>query len=107
MDIMNVNTNTYVIAVDNTSKSATLTSPDINAASLVIYNGSTNPAFVVSGTSAPTAVFPTSATVPVQGKVIAPGATVLFSKNVRHGFISAIQATSGTGSLYISVGSGE
>lgn len=107
MDIMRLNSNTYTIAVDNTNKTATLTAPDINTTSCVIYNGSTNAAFVVSGETAPTAVFPTSATVPIQGKVIAPGATVLFSKGVKHGFISAIQATSGTGSLYISVGSGE
>lgn len=107
MDVMNLNTNTYVIAIDNTNKSATLTSPDINTTSLVIYNGSTNPVFVVSGKTAPTAVFPTSASVPLQGKVIAPGVTTTFTKDPYHGFISAIQASAGTGSLYISVGSGE
>lgn len=107
MDIMNLNTNTYVIAIDNTNKTATLTAPDINTTSCVIYNGSTNPVFVVSGVTAPTAVFPTSATVPIQGKVIAPGATVSFTKRSREGFFSAIQGTSGTGNLYISVGSGE
>jgi len=107
MDIMNINTNTYTIAIDATSKSATLTQPDINTNSLVMYNASTNPVFVVSGVTAPTAVFPTSATVPVQGKVIAPGATVTFTKNPLHGFISAIQASAGVGNLYISPGSGE
>jgi hypothetical protein len=107
MSIMNVNTNTYVIAVDNTNKSATLTPQDTNQSKLIIYNGSTTAAFVVSGKTAPTAVFPTSATVPLQGKVVGPGAIVTFSKNTDHGFISAIQATSGTGNLYISPGSGE
>ena len=104
---MNLNTNTYVIAIDNTSKSATLTPADTNTNSLVMYNGSTTAVFVVSGFTAPTAVFPTSATVPLQGKVIGPGVTTTFTKNTTVGFISAIQATSGTGSLYISPGAGE
>lgn len=107
MDIQNVNTNTYVIAINNTSKSATLITPDINTTSMIIYNGSTNPVFVVSGVTAPTAVFPTSATVPVQGKVIGPGAETTFTKNPTHKYISAIQASAGTGNLYISVGSGK
>lgn len=107
MDIQNLNTNTYVIDIDNTNKSATLIPQDINQSVLIIYNGSTNSVFVVSGKTAPTAVFPTSATDPLQGKVIPPGAVVSFTKNTDHGFISAIQATSGTGNLYISVGAGE
>lgn len=107
MDIMNLNSNTYTIAIDNTSKSATLIPQDTNCTSLVIYNGSDKAVFVVSGVTAPTAVFPTSATVPLQGKVIGPGVTTTFSKNQYHGFISAIQAVAGTGSLYIAVGSGQ
>ncbi len=107
MGLQNLNTNTYTIAVDASSKSATLTPTDKAANSLIIYNGSTTAAFVVSGETAPTAVFPTSATVPLQGKVIAPGATVSFTKVTTHGFVSAIQASAGTGSLYISVGAGE
>lgn len=108
MTAMNLNTNCYTIAIDNTSKSATLTDPDVNLTSLIIYNASTNPVFVVSGISAaPTAVFPTSATAPLGGKVIGPGATVTYTKNPDHKYVSAIQATSGTGNLYIHVGSGE
>lgn len=107
MDIQNLNTNTYVIAIDNTSKSATLIPQDANQTSCILYNGSTNAVFVVSGKTAPTAVFPTSATVPLQGKVLAPGSIQTFTKNIGDGFISAIQATSGTGSLYISLGAGE
>lgn len=107
MSIMNLNTNTYVIAIDNTSKTATLTPNDANQSSLILSNGSTTAVFVVSGKTAPTAVFPTSATVPLQGKVILPGAIVTMSKNIGDGFISAIQASAGTGNLYISPGSGE
>ena len=104
---MNLNTNTYVIAIDNTSKAATLTPQDTNQSSLVLYNGSDKAVFVVSSESSMTAVFPTSATVPMAGKVVAPGATVTFTKNIKDKFINAIQASAGTGSLYISVGSGE
>lgn len=108
MSAMNLNTNTYVIAIDNTSKSATLVEPDTNSSSLILYNGSDKSVFVVSGaTSAPTAVFPTSATAPLAGKVIGPGATVLYTKPANHKYLAAIQATSGTGSLYISIGAGE
>lgn len=105
---MNLNTNTYVIAIDNTSKSATLTPQDANQSSLIITNGSTKAVFVVSGKgAAPTAVFPTSATVPLGGKVVLAGAIVTLTKNIGDNFISAIQAEAGTGSLYISPGSGE
>lgn len=108
MAVMNVNTNTYVIAIDNTSKSATFTPQDTNQSSMIISNGSTTAVFVVTGKgSAPTAVFPTSATVPLQGKVILPGAIVTLTKNTDHNFISAIQASAGTGNLYISPGAGE
>lgn len=104
---MPLNSNTYVIAIDNTSKSATLLATDLVYPSLVIYNGSDKAVFVVTGlTSAPTAVFPTSATVPKVGQVVAPGATVTFGKNPLDQYVAAIQATSGTGNLYISVGPG-
>lgn len=108
MVAMNLNSNCYVIAIDNASKSATLNETDANTNSLVIYNGSTTPVFVVSAKgSAATAVFPTSATVPLKGKVIGPGATQTFTKNPGHNYISAIQAVAGTGSLYIHSGTGE
>ncbi len=108
MVAMNLNTNTYVIAIDNTSKSATLIPQDANTQSLILSNGSTTAVFVVSGKdAAPTAVFPTSATAPLQGKVILPGAIVTMTKRIGDNFISAIQASAGTGNLYISPGAGE
>lgn len=109
MVALNLNTNTYVIGISNLSASATLTPLDANQSSVVLYNGSTTAVFVVSGNaaSAPTAVYPTSATVPLAGKVIGPGVTTTFTKNAGDRFISAIQATSGTGNLYIAPGTGE
>lgn len=101
---MNTNTNTYVIAVDNTSKSLTFVDGDVISRKVYVYNGSTNPTFVVTGaTAAPTAVFPTSATAPLAGKVVPPGWTIVFDKNENHKYLAAIQASAGTGSLYVSV----
>lgn len=107
MTVMDLNSNCYVVAVDNTSKAATLTAADILQTSWVIYNNSTLPVFVVSGVTQPTAVFPTSASVPVAGKVIGAGMMATFKKSNNHAFISAIQLAAGTGNLYISPGSGD
>lgn len=105
---MNTNSNTYVIAIDNTSRSATLLNNDVNWPNLVITNLSDKAAFVVTGLdTAPTAVFPTSATAPKEGKVIPGGAVVTFGKVPGHQYVSAIQLASGTGNLYISSGQGE
>jgi hypothetical protein len=95
MDIMNLNTNTYALASSGSSDSITLTPQDKNTTSLV------------SGTGAVTATIPASATVPVQGKMIAPGVTTTFTKNDKHETIAAISLTAGTGSLYVSTGAGE
>lgn len=104
---MPLNTNTYVIAVDNTSKKATLLGNDVNYPNLVIENGSTTACFVFSSpSSSATAVFPTSAVNPLAGKFIAPGATVAFGKEPGDQYVYAIQATSGTGNLYLSPGFG-
>lgn len=109
MDTMNINTPTYVIPIDATSRAATLTPQDTNQTSLVIFNESTTSVFVTSGTgaAAPTAVFPSSSTVPLNGTVIGPGLTVEFTKNNSHQFVSAIQAVAGTGKLYIKSGYGK
>ncbi len=103
-----LNTPTYTIAIDNTSKAATLIDKDIPTPNWIITNLSTTAVFVVSGQdSAPTAVFPTSATVPLDGKVIPAGFSVTYGKNPLHKYISAIQSVAGVGNLYISPGAGE
>jgi hypothetical protein len=105
---MNVNTNVYVIDIDNSSKNIQLLEDDVaTGRSLIIYNDSDEAVFIVTGKdSAPTAVFPTSSNDPKKGKVIGPKNTVLYKRFPEHEYISAIQATSGTGSLYIHVGEG-
>jgi len=106
-DLMDLNTSTYTVAIDATSKNAILNANGRSATYVELYNASTNAVFVASSVNGVAIVFPTSATVPLDGKVIAPGTTISFKKNPMHGFISAIQATAGTGSLFISVGFGE
>ncbi len=106
MNIQDLNTPTYVIDVDDTSDSVTL--PALaSATTLIIYNDSTNPAYVVggNGADAPTAVFPTSTT-QQNGKVIPSKSMVSFTVVSGTKYISAIQLAAGTGSLYISYGEG-
>lgn len=107
MALMNINTPTYVLTASTTSSNIAFTPQDTNQPGFQVYNSGTVPAFIVSGqTAAPTAVFPTSATVPINGTVIAPGAIESLSKNTLDAFISGITAT-GTASLYICSGVGE
>lgn len=107
MVAMNMNAPCYTIAADTSSKSATLVPQDANAISVIISNAGTTPVFVVSGKgSAPTAVYPASATVPVAGMVILPGVTGTYSKQAGDNFISAIRA-SGTGDVYLNPAAGE
>lgn len=106
MVAMNLNSPTYVLSATTSSSSVTLTPQDTNASSVVVTNTGSVPVFLVSGTSAPTAVYPTSATVPLNGKVIGAGVTATFTKNTGDGYISGI-TSSGTATVAISVGAGE
>ena len=106
MAAININSNTYMKAVTTASVAITLTESDSNLTSIVIYNAGTTPLFAVTGASAPTAVFPTSATVPVNGSLIPAGVTLAFTKNPAHANIALIRG-SGTGDAFLSVGYGE
>ena len=103
MTARNVKSNTYVLAGDTTSRSVTLTPEDTNQTEFEVYNAGSSAVFIVSGVTEPTAVFPTSATVPIQGKVCAPGAILSYSKGTNDKYISGITA-SGTATVYISMG---
>ena len=102
-----LNSNTYALSVTSTSGAITLTNADAQSNTMsrwIVYNDGDVSVFVVSGlSSAPTAVFPTSATVPVAGKVIGPGVTVSFDRDKDHKYLAAITA-SGTASIYVSAG---
>lgn len=104
---MNLNIPTYTLSATTDSSAITLLDTNVNNTAVNIYNAGTVPVFLVSGaTAAPTAVFPTSATVPINGTVIAGGAIETLSKNTAHKFIAGITA-SGTASVYIQCGAGE
>lgn len=106
MNPMALNSNTYEIGASTSNAVATLVQGDINTSRWIIYNGATTNAFVVGGVTSPTAVFPTSATAPLAGKVIAPGSTQTFAKDSKHAFLAVI-LESGTGSVFVSVGTGD
>lgn len=107
MTAMNLNIPTYTLSATSSSSAVTLLDTDVNNTAVNVYNAGTVPVCLLSGaTSAPTAVFPTSATVPVNGTVIAPGAIETLSKNTTHKYIAGITA-SGAASVYIQCGAGE
>lgn len=107
MTAMNLNIPTYTLSATTSTSAVTLLDTDVNNSSVNVCNAGAVPVFLVSGaTSAPTAVFPTSATVPINGTVVAAGAIVTLSKNTTHKYISGITA-SGTASVYIQCGAGE
>lgn len=102
--IHNIDSDCFCIAIDNTSKAATLKTTHPAGSVIKGFNDSDKAVFITSGKTQPTAVFPTSASVSVKGQVIGP--KMPFEYQLPHGdlFISAIQGASGTGSLYFSVG---
>lgn len=107
MTAMNLNIPTYTLSATTGSSAVTLLDTDVNNSSVNVFNAGSVPVFLVSGyTSAPTAVFPTSATVPINGTVVAAGAIETLSMNTTHKYISGITA-SGTASVYIQCGAGE
>lgn len=104
-----INSAQYVLASLSTA-SAAVTIEEIyrNNYSRVIVDNSagSTPAFVVSGVTSPTAVFPTSATTAVIGSVVGAGTVQTFLKDPGHHFIAAIRA-SGTADLYIKLTQGD
>lgn len=106
MSAMNVNASTYVVSVSTSSVAATLTDGDAMLGNVVIYNAGSSEVFITSAPSSATAVFPTSASVPLYGVVLAGGATATYTKSQGHKSIAMIRST-GTGNVYISAGFGE
>jgi len=106
-DPQNLNSDTYVVGIDNTSKKADLKDSYPEGTGLILSNDSDQAVFAYTSASASdTAVFPTSATVPKTGQVILPGGILTFSFNPSERYLYVIQATSGTGDLYISASEG-
>lgn len=110
MTYISIDAPTYLVSATTTSAAATLTPQDSENQQVTVYNaGSTEVAVQAGGAlggSAPTAVFPDSATAPRYSAVVPPGGYVTFSKPAYAAFVSCIRA-SGTGNVYITIGSGE
>lgn len=99
---------TYIISdVTSASQQVTLRDDHVNTSSVIIDNslGDTS-VFVCSGSTTQTAVYPTSATVPTNGKVVGKGSIQTFTKDPTHRYIAAIRE-SGTADVAVMVGSGE
>lgn len=103
-----LNSPQYVLSsLGATSATVTIEEQFKNITRVIVDNtmGST-PVFVTSGVSAPTAVFPSSATVSSAGSIVGPGTVQTYMKDPYHGFISAIRQ-SGTADLYIMLAQGD
>lgn len=106
MDAMGLDTLTYSKTVATSSVSITFTDADTFNSSVIIYNEGSTAVFALSGTTAaPTAVYPTDGST-LAGKVIAPGATMLYQKGMNDKYLSLIRG-SGTGLVHVAVGTGE
>jgi len=106
MAAMNINAKIYVVAATTASASVTLTAADALNTSVLITNDSTDDLFVASSNAALTAVYPTSASVPVNGNIIPANTTRAFTKNPGDNVISCIRQA-GTGNMSVAVGYGE
>lgn len=105
----NIDSNTYAVSSSATSQYAVLIPSDRASSRVIITNVTSQPCYVLSSdSSSSTAAFPTSATIPVMGKVVPSGAVLTFSKSTSEGYIHVVSAAPDSGKyVYISVGSGE
>lgn len=106
---MGIDGPTYALASSATSSYVTLTPGDRNSSRIIITNITAYPVYVMcSDSSSSTAAFPTSATVPVNGKVIPSGSAMTYAKRTDEGYVHAISSTLDSGKyIYFSIGSGE
>lgn len=104
-----LNSPQYVISdLTSTSQQVTVEDQYLGKFCRVIVDNSlgTTPAFVVSGTSSQTAVYPTSNTVALAGSIVAAGTVQPYNIPPAHKYIAAIRE-SGTADLGIKLATGE
>lgn len=107
--IAQLNDGLYVQTVSNSSVSIALTAEhqDITKPVAIITNAGIGRIFAVAGDgAAPTAVYPTSSTVPVSGKVILPSQTAAYEFPQGTTHISFIAQAAGSNEVSVSIGSG-
>lgn len=105
--LMDINTNTYMVTATTAgTDKATLTTTDTKIENVLVANLGSVPVFVVSGLTGLTITYPTSASVPLRGKIVPAGAVYAVKKSPSHGYIYAITA-SGSAAIALSIGEGE
>ena len=105
---MNLKSKAYAWASSASESDITLTEGDKNLQRVIIDNQTAYPVAVTSGVSSATAEFPTSATVPVECKVVNANQCMTYTKNIGDGVISLIQENADSGKyVYVYIGSGE
>lgn len=105
---ISLNSPQYVISdLTSASQQITIESNYQNRFSRILVDNSlsTTPAFVVSGTTSQTAVYPTSNTAALLGAVVGGGSIQSFAFDPSHKFVAAIRET-GTADLAIKFGTG-
>ena len=104
-----LNSPQYVISdLTSVSQQVTIESQFQDRCSRIIVDNSlgTTSAFVVSGETSQTAVYPTSATAAALGAVVGAGSIQTYAFNPKHKFVAAIRET-GTADLPIKFATGE
>lgn len=101
----NINSPVYVLSATTTSQSITIESKNLSLNSINVTNEGAQSVFVVTSLGALTAVFPTSASVSVNGSVILTGQQKTFQKNPLDDTITLIRpAAASAGNVYIDLG---
>lgn len=107
MDLMSVDSNTYVVDdVSTTSKHIKLTGDDKNTDSIIVDNtlGSTS-LFFLTDKTVKTLVFPDQNAGAVKGKIVGPGCKESYSKENTHDYVMFVRAE-GSADVSFSVGFG-
>ena len=108
-DLSPINGAQYVLPALSTTSAAVTIEDKYRGRGRVFVDNSvgTVAAFVVCGATSPTAVFPTSATVAVEGFVIGPGDQRSFALPRNAIYVAGIRASATAADLYINITTGE
>lgn len=104
---MKINSGTYKLTATTSGAVIQYAASGQSSKMLIIYNSGSVPVFAQASKTdnSATIALPNSATAPVNGKMIAPGATVTYVKDSDQNFLGLITA-SGSTDVYVSAGGG-
>lgn len=101
--------NSQTIVLNGTQASSGLAIPALaqDSVNMVVSNKGPDDVFIVTGPTAPTAVFPTNS-VPQAGTVVLAGAIMTIAKNQRTDtYVAAICPSGDTATVYVQFGNGD